>query len=103
MAMSKTMAERVAKTLDGRVWIGDSVVRVYFGGQGRKQSFISSKDDGTLILSLGRGQNESDVTDRLASAGLITGDEMKTSYGTKYLDNVRFIAVSDSAKKVFDL
>jgi hypothetical protein len=91
--MSVEMAERVAAVLGGRVWTGETVVRVYWGGEGRSASWLSSADDGSLMMQLGRGANQADVERRLHAAGLVTGVARETSYGTTVLDDVRVVAL----------
>ena len=90
--MSVGLAERVAAVLGGRVWQGESgVVRVYFGGDGRSQCWISSRDDGSPVMQLGRGTYESDVDAKLHAAGLVTATARATDLGS-VLDDVRFVA-----------
>ena len=90
--MSVGLAERVAAVLDGRVWQGESgVVRVYFGGTGRWQCWISSRDDGSPVMQLGRGTTEGDVDAKLHVAGLVTATARATDLGL-VLDAVRFVA-----------
>lgn len=96
--MSVAMAERVAAALGGRVWTGDTAVRVYFGGEGRSASWLSSADDGSLMMQLGRGANRTDVERRLHDAGLVTGTTRETSYGATVLDDVRMVALEPAAQ-----
>jgi hypothetical protein len=90
--MSVILAERVAAVLGGRVWTGEHAVRVYFGGGGRQESWITSRDDGAPEMQLGRGQHAGEVERRLHAAGLVTGTTRETSYGGTVLEDVRFVA-----------